>query len=344
MRVGTDTTKYPVFARKGALWTLDRIAELGLDGAFFRSPFDLSPALDPGELREVAAHARALGLYLEVGIAKVNPFATPESPRIRELGGGDYLAGFATLVRAVTEVGITELWTATANYQFTIRGMYACDRFRTDVDWTEQLAATATVLDRLAPVIRDSGAHLNIETHEEISSFEVVRLVEDAGPDAFGITFDVANVVVRGEHPVEAARRVAPYVRQSHIRDVALIRTATGIGRFLVPVGRGVVDWDELLTVLVTECPDATLSIEGDFPHAWRTETEMTLFVNDPVWRAAHPDLTDAELASVVDLISPSFDEEALRAPLSEEQALDFITTSAASLRQHLAGLGKTCN
>ncbi|BBH69078.1 sugar phosphate isomerase [Actinoplanes sp. OR16] len=313
-----------------------------MEGAFFRSPYDLSPTLDPGEIREVVEHARHLGLYVEVGIAKVNPFATPESPQIRALGDGDYLAGFAKLVRLVTEAGITELWTATANYQFTIRGMYACDRFRTDVDWSEQLKATATVLKRIKPVIADAGAHLNIETHEEISSFEVVRLVEEAGPDAFGITFDTANVVVRGENPVAAARRVAPYVRQSHLRDVALLRNGAGVGRFLVPIGRGCIDWDELLGILLKECPHATLSIEGDFPHAGRQETEMTLYLDDPIWRAAHPDLTDEELASVVAL-EGGHDEEALRAPLSEEQALDFITTSAAELRRRLTALGDSC-
>lgn len=341
-RVGTDTSKFPGAAELGAIGTLERIAALGLEGAFFRSAFELSPTLDAGELSAVADAAADLDLYLEVGVAKVNPFATPEAPQIRALGEGDYLLGMARIIRAVTAVGISELWTATANYQFRIRGIYACDRFRTDVDWADQLAATAKVLDRLAPLLRETGAHLNIETHEEISSFEVVRLVEGAGPDAFGITFDTANVLVRGEDPIAAARRVAPYTRSTHVRDVALHRTDDGIGRFLAPVGRGVIDWDALLGELDRGGATSNLSIEGVIG----MNAEMPLFVDDPRWWAAHPDLTRAEF-SVVESLTADYEQRAgagdvpslaeLRGPVDSRQALAFITDSAAGLRAALA-------
>ena len=341
-RVGTDTSKFPGSADLGAIGTLEQIAALGLEGAFFRSAFALSPTLDAGELSEVTDAAADLGLYLEVGVAKVNPFATPEAPEIRRLGEGDYLLGMERIIRAVTAAGITELWTATANYQFRIRGLYACDRFRTDVDWADQLAATAKVLDRLAPLLRETGAHLNIETHEEISSFEVVRLVETAGPDAFGITFDTANVLVRGEDPVAAARRVAPYTRSTHVRDVALHRTDDGIGRFLAPVGAGVVDWEALLGELDRGGATANLSIEGVIG----MNAEMPLYVDDPRWWAGHPDLTADEFA-VVEGLTDRYEERAragtapgldrLRAPVDSDEALAFITESAAALRAALA-------
>lgn len=341
-RVGTDTSKLPGAREASAVETLQRVASLGLDGAFFRSAFELSPTLDAGELRDAAQTASDLGLYLEVGAAKVNPFATPEFPEIRALGDGDYLLGLERIIRATTAVGITELWTATANYQFRIKGLYACDRFRTDVDWSEQLAATAKVLQRLAPVLRDTGAHLNLETHEEITSFEVVRLVEEAGPDAFGITFDTANVLVRAEDPVGAARRVAPYVRMSHIRDVDLRFTAEGITRYLAPVGAGAIDWSGVLGALLAEAPDLHFSIEGIMGGF----AGMPLFIDDPVWQAGHPDLTVAEFAEIVRLTrvqearaaggdAPSLAE--LNGRIDDATALDFITQSATALRTALA-------
>ena len=258
------------------------------------------------------------------------------------LGEGDYLLGLEKIIRALTAVGITELWSATANYQFRIRGLHACDRFRTDVDWHTQLQATAKVLARIAPVLRDTGAHLNIETHEEITSFEAVRLVGDAGPDAFGITFDTANVLVRCEDPVAAARRVAPYVRSTHIRDVALMFTEDGIGRFLAPVGDGVLDWHTILAVLTDANPNLNLSIEGIAGN----HGEMPLYIDDPEWQAGHPDLTVTEFAEVIRLtrdyqtraaagLVPGL--PALRAPITPEQAEQFITRSAAALRTILA-------
>jgi len=338
LRVGTDTSKLPGAGGASAITTLERVAALGLDGAFFRSVFELSPTLDAGELADVAQTASDLGLYLEVGAAKVNPFATPEFPEIRALGDGDYLLGIERIIRAVTAVGITEIWTATANYQFRIRGLYACDRFRTDVDWSEQLAATAKVLHRLAPVLRDTGAHLNLETHEEITSFEVVRLVEEAGPDAFGITFDTANVLVRAEDPVAAARRVAPYVRMTHVRDVDLRFGDEGITRFLAPVGAGAIDWVAVLGELVAHAPQPNLSIEG----VVGGYAGMPLFIHDPVWQAGHPDLTVTELAEIVRLTrkqearaaageAPAL--AALLGPIDDATSLAFITASAEALR-----------
>ena len=53
--------------------SFDHASELGMDGLFFRTVLEMSPALDLGELREIGAHADALDMYLETGLGKVNP-------------------------------------------------------------------------------------------------------------------------------------------------------------------------------------------------------------------------------------------------------------------------------
>ncbi|MBT0993709.1 sugar phosphate isomerase/epimerase [Cellulomonas sp. DKR-3] len=338
MLVGTDSSKFPGAAERGAAWTFRRASELGLDGVFLRSPWELSATLDAGEMRDAVQVARDAGLYVQVGIGKVNPFTAPELPQIRAHGDGDYLRGLVRLVEQVTALGVHDLWAATCNYQFRYRSILACDRFREDVTWSDQLAATAHVLDRLGPVLRDHGAHLNLETHEEITSREVVALVEGAGPDAFGITFDTANVLVRGEDPVAAARRVAPYVRATHARDVALHTTADGIGRFLAPVGEGVLDWPTILRTLLSANPDLPVSIEGVIG----MRAEMPLWVHDERWYDGGVD--EAELAQVRRLTADYELRAAagevpglvgLRAHLDDEAALDFVLRSAAALRAY---------
>lgn len=343
IRVGTDSTKLPGAFTHDAHWVIERVAELGLDGVFFRDILDLSPTLDARELADVAAAAAERGLYLEAGAGKVNPFAMPEDARTRGLGDGDWLTGMRRKLEAAAGCGIREVWAATTNYQFRLRGLRACDRFRTDVSWPEQLAATARVLGMLRPALLDLGLHLNLETHEEISSFEVVRLVEESGPDAFGITFDSANVVVRGEDPVEAARRVAPYTRQTHLRDVVVVPNQHGIGRLITPIGEGVIDWDGMLNALAS-APARNYSIEGLFPGMREDPgTEMSLFVDDPEWRASHIDLSDAELAWArdhADAFASAGDmratEARLRATVTGDAATNFIVDSARVLRDRL--------
>ncbi|MGO4139634.1 TIM barrel protein, partial [Rhizobium brockwellii] len=88
-------------------------------------------------------------------------------------------------------------------------------RFRTDVTWEEPLLGIEKVLRPLAPVARANGAHMNIENHDEITSFEILRLIEKVGADCVGVFFDTANGLQRGEHPVFAVKRLAPHIRQT---------------------------------------------------------------------------------------------------------------------------------
>lgn len=341
-RVGVDGRKLPAGAEPGALGRLRHAAALGLEGVFFRSLLEMSETLDRGELHDVRALADELGLYLESGIGKVNPYATPETPEIRQLGGGDYLRGMQRMIDAAAEIGIHDLWTGTANYKFGLPGYFVFDRFRTDAPWPDQLAATVKVLKDLAPILRDAGTHLNLETHEEITSFELVRIVEAVGSDTVGITFDIGNVLVRAEDPVLAAERVAPYVRMTHVKDAGLYFTDFGIGHQLVPVGQGVVDWEGVFSVLCREVPHVNLSIENP-----QLRFEMPLHVYDPVWRAAHPDLTTEELAAIVrmtvaheqrirDGLAPGR-EEVFTSPCEAEDQVRYISESAAFIRETLA-------
>lgn len=342
-RIGTDSSKFPAPAGAGASWLLERAAEVGLEGVFFRSALELSPGLDVGELTALRQTADDLGLYLEVGAAKVNPFAAPESPEIRALGDGDYLTGIERIVAACAAAGIHEIWSATANYKFDIAGRMACDRFRTDVTWTEQLDATRKVMAALAPALREHGCHLNLETHEEITTFELVRLVEDGGPDAFGITFDTANVLIRGEDPVAAAHRVAPYTRQTHVRDAALFFTDEGLVRMLAPCGAGVIDWPGLLAALAV-APRKALSIEGIMGGRF----QLPIPIYDPLWHAGQPDMTPLEMAVLVRgarsyeaqvVAGERRSRASLAEPADDAEREQFVLDSVAHLRLVAAGL-----
>ncbi|MFD7159541.1 sugar phosphate isomerase/epimerase family protein [Kribbella sp. NPDC059898] len=314
MRVGIDGRKIPGSKANGPLAGLDHAKDLGVSGIFFRTVLDMSPTLDPGELRDIRQRADELGLYLESGLGKVNPYAMAEAPELRQIGGGDTLLGFRRMMTACAEIGCLELWAGTANYK-PYPGRLAYDRFRTDVSWEDQLVATEQYLRTLAPIARDLGIHINLETHEEITTFELVRLVEAVGPDAIGIVFDTSNPMQRAEHPVRAAERVAPYVRQTHFKDAALAVDADGVLYQERPLGQGLIDFEAILRILAVRTPELTLSIENAQP--WdevavtyptfradqipsRTQTVVEVF--DDAWQAAHPDLSVSELAAYLGL------------------------------------------
>jgi sugar phosphate isomerase/epimerase len=306
MRLGIDAKKLPEAEKRGPLGSLDLVHELGLAGLFFPTMLDMSPTLDLGELADIRARADDLGLYLEGGIGKINPYCSAESPEYRAIGGGDIMLGFTRMIEAAASIGCRELWVSPGNFKAEYPGRLANDRFRTDVTWDEQLRAIEAVLRRLAPVARAHGVHLNMETHDEITSFEILRLIEGVGDDCTGVVLDTANGLQRGEHPVFAAKRLAPYIRQTHIKDAYVARAPGGLDFQTRACGEGIVDFASILPILASANPVLNLSLEitqsaADRPR--RANPRQCIEIDDPVWRAAHPDLTKEELEAYMAMV-----------------------------------------
>jgi sugar phosphate isomerase/epimerase len=366
MRLGSDALKLPNSTEHRPVEQLERAHAENLAGLFFRHMFFLSPTLDPGLLRAVRERADELDMYLEAGLGRVNPYNIPESPEMRAAGDGDTVLGYRRVMEAAAGIGVTELWAETATYK-PYGGRFAYDRYRTDVAWPDQLAATVRFLTTLAPVARDLGIHINLETHEEITSFELVRIVETVGPDVLGVTFDTANVVQRLEHPTWAARRLAPYVRQTHVKDYGLVGRSDGLDFQLRPCGQGVVDFAEIVPILHAARPDLHLSLEvRDFstnavPPMRPMGAAPPIALYDPEWLAGHPDLTAEELVAYFGMLQrhedrvaageiPSFvavegavwDEDAAWAYLREsrDHVRDCADRAGLAVRGATAGTG----
>jgi|GEM_PF-284956 len=352
VRVGVDGKKIPESAKRGPLATVSHAHELGMDGLFFRTVLDMSPTLDPGELREIRQRADELDLYLETGLGKVNPYANPEAPELRAIGDGDIVLGFRRMMEACAAIDCRELWVATANFKGAYFGRFAYDRFRTDTDWSDQLAATAKFLKRLAPIARDLGIHLNLETHEEVTSFELVRLVEEVGPDSTGIVFDTANVLQRMEHPLFAARRVAPYVRQTHLKDAYVAHDDGGLVHQLRPYGEGVVDFASVLPVIIAANPTINVTIENPQSYLDKAPSPRPRVIEafHPEFLVGHPDLTVEELAAYLDMVHryeqrvaarelPGW-REYLTQPYEYQEAVECIRTGARMARSIIDAAG----
>lgn len=306
MKLGIDGLKLPEVKKRGPLASLDHVKALGLSGVFFSTVLDMSPTLDPGALREIREKADALGFYLESGVGKINPYCSAEAPEFRAIGDGDIIRGFIRMIEASAAIGCRELWVSPGNFKAQYRGRLANDRFRTDVTWDEQMRGMERVLRMLAPAARANGVHLNIETHDEITSFEILRLIEAVGEDCVGVVFDTANGLQRGEHPVRAAQRLAPYVRQTHIKDAYVGRRSGGLDFQTRPCGTGIVDFGAILPILHAANPDLNLSLEvaqscEDKRRA--PNPRQCIEIDDPIWRAAHPDLTAAEYADYMAMV-----------------------------------------
>jgi len=296
-RVGSDIS----LARVGDLWgrgpaLLDTLHAQGLEGVNIRTLTDLSPTLDKGELDAFGQRACELGMYVEMGVGKINPYMTAELPAVRALGDGDYVAGMERMFAVCAEMGWRTLWTACAGVK-EHAAPYDTDRARREAPWPDQLRAIRGLVDKLLPALRQYDLVLGIETHEEITTRELLRIVEDVDDPHVGICFDPANPIARGEDPRAAAERIAPWVVSTQLRDIRVFASPDGdaLTRFLQPCGEGQLDWPELLGILLAANPALNLTIEG--VGGWSGRSDVP--ISDPFWQSLHPDLDEDELAAL---------------------------------------------
>lgn len=113
-------------------------------------------------------------------------------------------------------------------------------------------AAYATLQDRLrlvAGVFEERDIALGLETGQETAD-ELAGFLTDLGCDNVGVNFDPANMILydKGD-PLLALERLAPFLRQCHIKDARRTKVPGTWGEE-VPVGQGEVDWAAFFRVL----------------------------------------------------------------------------------------------
>lgn len=255
-----------------------KAAALGAGEITFYSLFELSPTLDAGVLRELKTEADEHGMSISASLDWLNPLRLNRHGRELHLGNGELGRGVRRLLETGASLGMRQMF-------FTIGTLE--DRA---VNWGAQLDAVATLLSDLRPVLRDLGMKALVKTHEEITSFECLRLVERVGADLIGVSYDPVNMLVRCEDPIEAAKRLAPHITQVHVDDAILVLDGDiGLRRYLAPVGQGMIEWQKLLALL----PSARRLIE-----LHRGQFAIPIF--DPDWLATQEYLRLSEYGALI--------------------------------------------
>ncbi len=276
MQVGLDTFSIRELKLSGTA-SLDWLKDHKFAGGLFGRLRSVSPELDPAELKEFRARADSFELYTEMSIGNCNPHQVRQPL-------DEYRKDVENQIELAAECGWYELHTAFGGGE---------ERYRDAASWVDQLADAALFIRSLAPVLRAHESRINIETHGDGTTFELIRLIEDVGPDIAGICLDTANLLCHCENPNRAVRRAAPYVHMTHIKDGMITFTNSGYRRQSLPPGRGILDWRTILPALAEYEPNLRLSIED---HKWLFD----FHVFDPHWLRLHPDLSVEEFASVL--------------------------------------------
>jgi sugar phosphate isomerase/epimerase len=324
MRIGFD---HYTIAQRGFTpqQTLEFAHAHHFDGVQFLEPGAIDPVLDPARLAAFRRVADQMGLYVEVGLPSPNP-----ARRARDLGRPVAPAQRASELRPHVDA-VAALGCRHARLYVGDRH----DRFRGDIPWSEQTAATVEVLKALTPQLKDLGIKVAIETHGDLTAAELSAMLELLDPDVAGVTLDTGNLLMRLDDPVEAARQLAPRVLATHIKDAVLAFTARGLCWQARPIGAGIIPVPDVLAAVIHANPGIALSIELH-PRTY----DLPIF--DRKWLAYFPQLRVEALAAVFRLAAACerrYADGTLKRPEAIEaipwpdRDLDWLASSLGYLR-----------
>lgn len=267
MKLGLNTYSYRCAAglwdytpRENAAMGLDhflrKAVEMNLDGLHLADARHLD-SLEYGHVSEVRQKADALGLYLELGTAGTNP---------------DHLEN---MVRAAHVLGSTVVCTFVGKPR------------PTSAQEMEQIvSAAAAEIRQVLPVCERYGIGLALENNQDLTTEELLTLLEQIDSRWVGVCFDTGNPLAVLEDPLESARAVASLVKTIHLKDYQLAARPDGFSLLECALGEGVVDLRGVVDLVRSEAPQATLNIEtsaGTHPMPVLEEAYLERFPETPV-------------------------------------------------------------
>ena len=210
---------------------------------------DYAPIYDysDAQLKELKQRADELGLTLELGTKGVKPDHLANYLRMADLLG-------AKIIRSMANAP----------------------------DHRPSLAEAEALLKQSMPSYEASGVTVALETYEQLSSTDLVSLVESVGSKSLGICLDPANCVAGLEHPIDVIDRCAPYVANLHVKDFAFTRRGGWVGFTLegIELGKGLLPYDYMIKKVdpaargINQVVEHWLTWQDDYEKTSRIENE----------------------------------------------------------------------
>jgi sugar phosphate isomerase/epimerase len=211
---------------------LQKAAELGLDGLQLADARHLD-SLEYGYVSEVGRKADSLGLYVELGTAGTNP---------------DHLH---SMVRAAHVLGAP-----------VVRTFVGKPRGTSGDEMRRIVAEAAAEIGQVVPLCERYAVALALENHQDLTTDELLSVLELVDSAWVGICFDTGNPLALLEEPLESAQSFGPLIKTVHLKDYQVVATRDGFRLLGCALGEGVVNLRSVLDLIQSEAPTASVNIE----------------------------------------------------------------------------------
>jgi 3-oxoisoapionate decarboxylase len=128
--------------------------------------------------------------------------------------------------------------------------------------WQAFLDEVLSNLRTAAVAAQQAGVTLAVENHQDLASEELVWLCESIDSPHFGVNLDSGNPLATAEEPIDYFRRIAPWIKNVHLKDYWTWWGPEGYLLVRCPLGQGLTDFPALLDILDADAPGASMAIE----------------------------------------------------------------------------------
>ena len=191
--------------------------------------------------KKVRDEREKLGMYLEGSIAMPN--------------NTEDVTRFEKEILTAKEAGATVLRTVCLSGR-------RYENFKSKAEWETFRENSHNSILLAEPIVRKHKVKLAIENHKDWKAAELAQIIQNLSSSWVGVTLDFGNNVSLLEEPMEVIRTLAPYAFSTHVKDMGIKSYKDGFLLSEVPLGTGIVDLKEAVTLCQKYNPDVTFSLE----------------------------------------------------------------------------------
>jgi sugar phosphate isomerase/epimerase len=191
-----------------------------------------------------------------------------------------------------------EFFTAIAEYQ----------------DWKKRSTA---VVEKIVPLAEKHKVILAMENHKDRTADEFAALLKQISSEYYGSLIDFGNNIALCEEPMSVVRKLAPYVKSIHLKDMAVKRYDHGFLLSEVVCGRGFLDVKGMVTLCRRSNPKVHINLEMITDHVLKVPVETDVY-----W-VTFPDRRATALPAILKLVDEYASQEMPRTDnLSRDELL----------------------
>ncbi len=206
-------------------------------------------SFDEKYLKSLKAKADAGGLQLQAGTGSINPGSKTFDAK-RWKSGEEHILQTIKVAQALGSP-VARCYQGNAEDRKSPGGIEA------------RISEMIKICQNVRSQAQDANVKIAIENHAgDMQAWELVTLIEGAGPDFVGTTLDSGNATWTLEDPMENLRILGKYAVTTGMRDSTVWENEEGAIARWTAIGDGVVNWKEYVKEFQRLAPNCAFVLE----------------------------------------------------------------------------------